>query len=217
MFQNVIVIMKIICKRGEKDYYDYLQNTYGIDELVVYDRRKSFPIDLSNFYIGNGLDLLFKKEKDFNDTKRKLVRGCWGKSAMEGRIFYFILEIGYYHYYFKVERYIDDNGKLILEPSLSEKKKIEKNKRLSNTPISICTSCSVWCGDVRIDREKKVVENPILKNTYIPKFIEAKEIWNNVYEYLSSLRDKEIVDGRTNDEHIESHGFDKKISFRHRK
>ena len=31
--------MKIICKRGEKDYYDYLQNYFGIDELVVYEDK----------------------------------------------------------------------------------------------------------------------------------------------------------------------------------
>ena len=42
-------------------------------------------------------------------------------------------------------------------------------------------------------------------------------MWNNLYEYISSLRDKEFEDTRTNDQHIESHGFDKKISFRHRK
>ena len=64
---------------------------------------------------------------------------------------------------------------------------------------------------------RNIVENPILKNTYIPKFIDAKEMWNNLYEYISSLRDKEFEDTRTNDQHIESHGFDKKISFRHRK
>ena len=68
------------------------------------------------------------------------------------------------------------------------------------------------------DRDKEqLIKNPILYSTYIPKFIEPKEVWNNLYEYISSLRDVEFEDTRTNDQHIESHGFDKKISFRHRK
>lgn len=200
-------IMKILGKRGEKDYYDYLQNYFGIDELVVYDRRKSFPIDINSFYIGYGLDNIFKKEKDkTHDIKRRLVKGYGIKvPVMKGRFFYFVVESGYYHYFFKVERYLDDNDKVILEPQLIEKKKIDKKQKLSDCPLSICTD------------SRNVVENPILKNTYIPKFIDAKEMWNNLYEYISSLRDKEFEDTRTNDQHIESHGFDKKISFRHRK
>ena len=50
--------------------------------------------------------------------------------------------------------------------------------------------------------------------SWITKYITPDEIWNNLYEYISSLRDKEIVDTRTNDMHIESNGFDKKESFR---
>jgi hypothetical protein len=213
--------MKILGRRGEKDFYDYLQNLYGIDELVVYDRRKSFPIDLSSFYIGYGLDMIFKKHKEFDDIKRKLVKGYgMKKSVLEGRFFYFVVESGYYHYFFKVERYLDDNDKVILEPQLIEKKKISKKQKLSECPLSICTDViyTRYRGEVSVRRNSRnVVENPILKNTYIPKFIDAKEMWNNLYEYISSLRDKEFEDTRTNDQHIESHGFDKKISFRHRK
>ena len=215
--------MKIICKRGEKDYYDYLQNYYGIDELVVYDRRKTFHINPSSFYIGYGLDNIFKKERDLtNDIKRKLVKSYFSKTVtMEGRFFYFVLEIGYYHYYFKVERYLDDNDNVILEPTLIKRERVDINKRLSDAPLSIFARCSwsKWNNSMRLLMEynKDIVENPILKDTFIPRFIEPKEVWDNLYEYISSLRDKEFVDSRTNDQHIESHGFDKKISFRHRK
>lgn len=215
--------MKIICKRGEKDYYDYLQNYYGIDELVVYDRRKTFNIDPSSFYIGHGLDDIFKKVKNpMYDTKRRLVKSYFNKSAvMEGRFLYFVVEIGYYHYYFKVERYLDDNDNVILEPTLTKKEKIDRNKRLSNAPLSILARCSWsrWNDSMNLSKwyNEDIIENPILKDTFIPRFIDPKEVWDNLYEYISSLRDKEFVDSRTNDEHIESNGFDKKISFRHRK
>lgn len=213
--------MKIICKRGEKDYYDYLQNLYGIDELVVYDRRNSFPIDLSNFYIGYGLDNIFKKTKEFDDIKRRLVKGYgMKKPVLKGRFFYFVIEIGYHHYYFKVERYLDDNDNVVLVPEMTEKKKVELDKRLSDCPMSICCGYKYsWRTNFYLpkDYQKGIVKNPILKNTYIPSFIDAKEVWDNLYEYISSLRDKPFEDTRTNDQHIESHGFDKKISFRHRK
>ena len=69
------------------------------------------------------------------------------------------------------------------------------------------------------DVEDKIhgIDNPILTETWIPKFISAEDMWNMLYEYISSLNDKEFTDSRTNDQHIESAGFDKKISFRHRK
>ena len=213
--------MKILGKRGEKDYYDYLQNYYGIDELVVFDRRDSFPIDLSSFYIGYGLDTIFKKTKDIDDIKRRLVKGYgMKKPALEGRFFYFVIEIGYYQYYFEVERYLDDNDNVVLVPELTEKKKVSLDNRLSDCPISICCGYKYsWRNQFYLppNYKKSLVENPILKNTYIPSFIEAKEVWDNLYEYISSLRDKPFKDTRTNDQHIESHGFDKKISFRHRK
>ena len=216
--------MKLLVKRGEKDYYDYLQSIYGIDELVVYDRRDSFPIDLSNFYIGYGLDDIFKKVKDSNDTKRRLVKGYgMKKPILEGRLLHFVIEIGYYHYYFKVERYLNDNDEVILEPKLIEKKKVSLDKRLSDCPLSLCRGWEYgWRRNMDKfslpnNYKKILVKNPILKNTYIPSFIDAKEVWDNLYEYISSLRDKPFEDTRTNEEHIESHGFDKKISFRHRK
>lgn len=213
--------MKILTRRGEKDFYDYLQNLYGIDELVVYDRRKSFPIDLSNFYIGNGLDVIFKKSKEFDDIPRRLVKGYgMKKPVLEGRVFYFVVEIGYHQYYFKVNRYLDDDGKVVLEPEMVEKKEVTLDKKLSDCPISICREDRYsWKTGFHLPSDYKnwLTENPILKNTYIPKFIDAKEVWNNLYEYISSLRDKPFEDTRTNDQHIESHGFDKKISFRHRK
>ena len=32
--------MKILTPRNNKDYYDYLTGIYGIDEKVVFDRRR---------------------------------------------------------------------------------------------------------------------------------------------------------------------------------
>ena len=95
--------------------------------------------------------------------------------------------------------------------------------KLSTEPIFFAF-CDVihryWEGDkidMALDDHARVWENPILRDTYITKVIPPETVWKYVYEYLSSLRDKPIVDTRTDLEHLESHGFDKKKSFRHRK
>lgn len=254
--------MKILDKR--KDYYDYLQGIYGIDELVVYDRRDSFPIDVSkpicdrgtycrDYYNAN-CDRWFRREILFDDEKRMEKKYYQSSSAIkkrereledkkrqdalskghkppkptlptnikEGKIFHFVLEVGFYHYYFEVERYIDDNddSKLVLKYVLFDKIRVDKDKRLSYAPMSIVPATKLYYRDkfrITDENREQLIKNPILYATYIPKCIEAKDIWNELYEYISSLRDKEFVDSRTNDQHIESHGFDKKISFRHRK
>lgn len=58
------------------------------------------------------------------------------------------------------------------------------------------------------------VENPILSGTFIPKLVSPTDIWQNLYEYLSSLRDKPFIDTRSDVQKLESAGFDKKTSFR---
>lgn len=165
--------------------------------------------------------------KDMSYKKRSKVRNSW-EELKEGQVYHFVLEVGYHHYYFEVERYLDDDdeSRIHLNYGLVDKKDIEKNKKISDAPVCLCPAeyhtYSWYCGgeDKFIIPDKlkeQKIDNPILYSTYIPKFIDAYEIWNNIYEYISSLRDKEIVDTRTNEQHIESHGFDKKISFRHRK
>ena len=165
--------------------------------------------------------------KDMGWKKREKVRNSW-EEIKEGQIYHFVLEVGYHHYFFEVERYIDDEDetRLHLNYGFIEKKDIKKDEKISYAPVCLCP-CSYrkggWLnsGEGKFNITEKMLEqkidNPILYSTYIPKFIDPHEMWNNIYEYISSLRDKDIVDTRTNEQHIESHGFDKRISFRHRK
>ena len=263
--------MKILKgQKGPKDYYDWLESVYGIDNLVVYDRRDAFPIDPTkkwgcdedrqypNYcsdYKNINIERWFKKEPIFGDKKREnikkwktnkvfeynsqqketeglnwekrtKIRNSW-EEIKEGQVYHFILEIGFHHYIFEVERYLDDeNDKILhLNYGLVEYKRIEKNEKISHAPICLCPITHEkywWVGKENrfsvSDEDKEIrIDNPILYSTYIPKFIDANDVWNQLYEYISSLRDKEFEDSRTNDQHIESHGFDKKISFRHRK
>ena len=69
-------------------------------------------------------------------------------------------------------------------------------------------------GYVIPDRDGKFQENPILDGTWIPSMIPATEVWNNISDYLLSIKEPKIVDNRTDVQHLDSHGFDKKTSFR---
>ena len=53
-----------------------------------------------------------------------------------------------------------------------------------------------------------------MDGTWIPSFIPAEEVWNNITDYLLSIKEPEIIDNRTDVQHLESQGFDKKSSFR---
>jgi len=71
-----------------------------------------------------------------------------------------------------------------------------------------------WSHEEQWKATKQRVENPILSGTFIPKVIPPSEIWSALYEYLSSLNDKPIIDSRSDIQKLESAGFDRKTSFR---
>ena len=69
-------------------------------------------------------------------------------------------------------------------------------------------------GYIKPDKDGNYKENPILDGTWIPSLISAEEVWNNITDYLLSIKEPPIIDNRTDIQHLESHGFDKKTSFR---
>ena len=192
--------MKIICKR--KDYYDYLSGIYGIDNEIVYDRR------ICNHFkqAEKGIDY-FIKNKLNNDSEGKILK------------LYFILEIGYVHYLFLVERELKNN-EIELTPKILDKKEIEK--KISTSPLSLIpvrNTCDLEELDslfykICIKSYLSEIPNPILLNTWVPAFIPAEEIYNTIYNYLISIKEPKIEDKRTDVQKLESKGFDKKISFR---
>lgn len=210
--------MKII-SGGKKDYYDYLVAKFGIDEDIVYDRRDSYVVRPS--CQGH---IFFCKEKYYSD-KPKEKKKMWhinehGKDVYGvvevGLILHFVLEIGYCRYLFRVERYLNDNGDVVLSPSLE--KKLDEDKKSKHT-ISI-----IPCDVVKyywLSKDEKIqyhmneeIPNPILSSTFVPSFIDAEEVYNAIYNYLISIREKPIIDNRNDTLKLESFGFDKKTSFR---
>lgn len=180
--------MKIISK--VKDYYDYLVGIRGIDEDVVYDRRKCTI---------------------FNECQSEFLKGGKMKYSFLP-ICYYVLEVGYTHHLFSLVP-TDD------AVDVKRIKKFKVDKKKSNSPISfISVRYNVYRKSTEIEYAKRldlIWENPILKNTWIPTFISAEEIYDDLYDYLISIREPQITDNRTDVEKLEAKGFDRKISFRH--
>lgn len=229
--------MKII--DNKKDYYDYLSGIYGIDELIVFDRRNSKMLK-SLGTLPPGMEECFNATKLEGDRPKEAKTG-WNvrsyhdrnetekndlffsrKTFLEGRVFHFILEVGSNQYCFEVERWLNslDNNEVCLDYWLL-KSKYDIKSRFFDSPIGIapCQLPYRWRGP-EIDWEKQDVDmdrlivNPILSGTYITKLIPPEEIWKAIYELLSSQKEKPIIDTRSDIQKLESAGFDKKISFR---
>ena len=228
--------MKII--DNKKDYYDYLASIYGIDDLVVYDRRGSVTLNpdrvLSHgmdYYFSNRILFLDKplSEKKYWSLKSiskqreaKEVKHKFNKTFKEGDVYHFVLEVGYTLYRFEVERWIDEktHNSVHVETNLLDTIK-DVHQRYSEVPMCIIP-CQAqyfrWSHEERWEEIKNSmthrVENPILADTFIPKLIPPTDIWQSLYEYLSSLRDKPFTDSRSDVQKLESAGFDRKTSFR---
>lgn len=142
------------------------------------------------------------------------------------------IQAGWFMYVFELNKILPkkDSEKYIIEPKFLIKNRIEE--RYSDAPL-IFGECSMtnrigWrnisydpkdvkkfiCPSNSIEGERSIIENPILTNTWIPKFINPEEIWNDIYDYLISQKEKPIIDNRSDILHLEAAGFDKKTSFR---
>ena len=177
--------MKIICK--VKDYYDYLSGIYGIDEQIIYDRRDydvpAYPEIIKGMKLSHW-SLLDKLDE------------------------YYVLEVGYYQYLFKVNR----EGQFAQWELL---KKFTVGRKIADVPMALIrVSYMKYQGNDEI-KYGTIYNNPILKDTWIPSFIPAQELYDKLYDYIIGTNEPNINDNRTDIQKLESKGFDKKSSFRH--
>lgn len=207
-----------------KDYYDYIVGIYGRDENIVFDRRDAILVN--NTYQNSDNPLWSKKiitrnssYANFDRKKEASKMYKWSLknphidlSIPHGNLYYVGIEIGFKLYFFLVERYLDESNNVCIEPSLIEVSDI-KNK-INEQPINIIPYKHFLWRSFRVEPIKNnIISNPILQGTWIPKFIKAEDIYHNIYDYISSTKEKEIKDSRTDEQKAQSHGFNKE-SFR---
>lgn len=204
--------MKIIGKY--KDYYDYIQGKYGIDEDVILDRR-NFVWDVPATY------------KSFNPDPYVLHRF----RSLKEYSYEVLLQTGFVQYLIEVQHNLDGTN----IPTLV--KKFESEVNIGSCPVLLMPPEITYCisgafyrelKDYNLDDIKSIkrafekgksellrsTKLPILKDTFIPKIISAEEVYNNIYNYLLYMKEPKVVDTRTNKQKIEGKGFDYKESFR---
>lgn len=210
--------MKILDKC--KEFYDYIVSIYGIDNDIILDRRN-------------------KADFDFPDNTYN-----WKYSYFSNGSLYFVLEIGYNQYLFKVD-YIDgkkQNVQLVkvfestcqiidykAEFNINYKHNVayklkHRKDLLSNVTnfYEACLRTEISLKEITIEtlRFNQLANRSTIKNkVYVnlnpfAKYLDPVTVYNQIYSFLLSKKDKKIVDGRTDVQKLESAGFDRKTSFR---
>lgn len=203
--------MKIISKY--KDYYDYLQGIYGVDEKLVLDRTKftkTVTFDstyqqykIIKFYICDWLiegviynnKLLFGKDikqiaYNYNDNP-EYNRWNYKKDTDEYYQIYNSMNLNKYSY--------------SIEKVLKEPQKLSENKS-----INIKVNCPIIIEILKKDYGMF----PILKDYNLVDVFSPQDIWIMLSEWIAKSNDKQIVDNRTDVQKLEGKGFDSKTSFR---
>jgi hypothetical protein len=124
--------------------------------------------------------------------------------------------VGFIQYLFSLERYLDDSGKVKLDPKLIKKERVVT--KVSEAPLSLIpVTYTGWWNEAPSIKEYKLrqeIQNPIFNNTWVTSFIPAEDMYNEIYNYLIAIREPNIEDNRNDIQKLESKGFDKKTSFR---
>jgi len=211
--------MKIVDNR--KDFYDYTVGEYGIDDLIVFDRRKAVVIktdvkpetykDYLFSTIKGDKDNYQKEEIDYSFGYRKKMK------VKRGTYYRFALKTGRHFYHFLVERYLIDDTTVHVNTQLIKEEDndiLYPDLLLAIIPYKNYFYHSFRQLDMFDVYEDQIIDLPILKDTVIPKLVSAKEVFLNISSYISSKKEVKIEDNRSDILKLESAGFDKIVSFR---
>ncbi len=184
-----------------KDYYDFLQGVYGVDEKLILDRTNfvsniSLHYDVITLFIGE-----YKIQGYIKEGKI-----YWGKEieqfSSEDRWRGILGNDNEDCYYIKTEK--------------------SRDIRILKAPLFLGDKCPTWKKDCPILLEwvkDDYIKNPILSELNIQKVFPAHDIWLILTDWLSKRITKREPDIPIGDDktRILSAGFDLKQSFRHRK
>lgn len=214
--------MMIISKY--KDYYDYLQGIYGVDELKVLDRRSENPYLKPRF-------IQFPDDDKYCHYTFAICGELYDIFEWNGKLYHTyeeFVELSKLHeeeinITYKGQRYsYKKDGKFSwLSKDLTEKIWDEMQGRKTNAnhtqrkPILVDVNYGTrYYSERRYDWNDSVV----LDEFKFIKKLSAEEIWVKLDIFLGWLNDNpEKVSNITNEEKIKTKGFDIKKSFRHRK
>lgn len=208
--------MKLISKY--KDYYDYNIGLYGIDEKVVYNRLP-FPDKYYHYVnrteISHTLPKIYKF--DISEYEYKHLLFC-------GKVIYIRRKYGEYKAEYEViseytlhKMFDSSHRNRYLVRTFG---KIDYSvKHDSIMDIHKATGQPVVLLDGWNDKHLILDTNiPILNDIKgFGSLIDAKSCYLEICQTLIDINNTESIPVSTDGDKILSHGFDKKISFRHRK
>lgn len=200
--------MKII--DNKKDYYDYLVSYYGLDEYVVYDRRgsKKLSKELESYLRKE----VYPYDEDGIITHMvTLFAGEQYKNIYIERITDVKNRIREFKFYSE-EEWLKLHPRFSILYSAKPKSPVTKTSPLVFTMRIVSSRKYCWIGPY--SKYDVCIENPILADSPFTSIMAADEIWQGIYNYLLKCKEPDIVDNRNDIQHLESHGFDRKTSFR---
>ena len=210
--------MKII--DNKKDYDDYLVGYYGLDDYVVYDRRKSDPNCQYDNVVAKSLPR-FNKDISIYDTdgKTQFEVTLWAGHNVQTKILTVEVDKKNNSKSFSWRTYEEWRGESSRLAWFKYSRRIKHNESLENIlpkRITSDTPLVLYITEKNYYRhlESIIITNPILEGSIFTNILPAKDVYEGIYNYLLECKEPKIEDTRNDIEHLESHGFDRKTSFR---
>ena len=201
--------MRLISKW--KDYFDYLVGIYGRDPTFVYDRRV-LPMTKYNGYASDWV----------NDYRLHICGVMYTVFEYKGKLYHTGEEL------LALNKLLEERGlhgdtlyyvsKWYTKKTDAKKLYAAYNNILSDHNLE--QRQPVLLAEVKLgtDPPEYRYTIPLLKSFNFHKAMSAEELYKKVIVFLGVLKDyPPITNNQTDLEKLQSHGFDKKISFRHRK
>jgi len=211
--------MKILSKKGQKDYYDFLVGIYGEDPLIVYDRTKTVSfndyvycdmISPFNIYVGgfviNGIKQCINKTKEINYYYGDKLLSFSNQNHVP-------------FYWPSIPSHLV-NKKIMrdfVSVSFDEGLRRRRTEFLSLTPYADVNGINEkFKSPVVFEIYGEFFPNCLLKDIKLNKFLTAEQAFKLISDWISGQKTKSEnhLDSRTDIQKIESYGFDKKNSFR---
>lgn len=212
-----------------KEFYDYVVSIYGIDNDIILDRRES-------------VDCYFYSDSNWSIIANNIVKNIMYYVLEIGNTQYLFKTIYegdsvWHKHLTSIELVkIIESDKQIIEYQLDNWKDqtIINHYRKKREDISHNSPTNFYyvLSSLELDiRHKHVtleslsfqqLSNCAIRNnrelyvnlTSFAKYLDPVTVYNQIYNFLLSKKDKKIVDNRTDIQKLESAGFDRKTSFR---
>lgn len=212
--------MKIISKY--KDYYDYLQGIWGVDEKLVLDRTKwdrlpetDYDYRVWLFWIGDlftagmwlGGKLLFGTQLEQHGELFTVETGMTGLSWSERWDANKLVEAGETEFY--IVRFTDGRGYKSSVMVTKEARTVTwRPKEAQHVPVLVQTH--------RVGGQS-IFHMPRLLETGVQRSIPPEQAWQSLSAFLARQLDQKSnsPNTQTNADKIVAAGFDLKTSFRH--